>query len=200
MKKLITVMALLASALTISAQSKEPEFVGEVALVNGDSTTLLDKEYLKTNTSVDASLVLFGLGSARTRVEVSKRNSQVRVNEGEAFRLIAKAKDNLSDPMSVIRVFQFAMYHNSRKAEVSSADVFSGVSGNKLNNITYKAVKYGSSSYDLAFNGLAAGEYGVIVFNPNQRDSRATIVYCFGVGHPKKHSGWEKHGSDGVYN
>ncbi|WP_051508875.1 hypothetical protein [Xylanibacter oryzae] len=198
MKAYIIISAILFS-IALNAQNKEPEFIGEVNLIKCDSTLLLDKEYLKTNTSADASLLLFGIGSARTKIEVTGRYAHVRIDNNQSFHLIAKSIDNNSDPMSVVRIFQFAVYHDTRKAEIASSDVYGGISNGKLRNVSYKASKYGNSSYDISFTSLPTGEYGVMVFNPNNRDSHAILIYCFGVGHPKKHRGWVKYGSDGVY-
>jgi hypothetical protein len=95
-------------------------------------------------------------------------------------------------------VFQFEVHHSSRKALIATADVF-GSSNNKFNSLTFHASKYGKSSYDIDMSSLPVGEYGVIVSNPNNRDSKSALIYCFGVGKPKAHSGWRQYNPDGVY-
>lgn len=40
--------------------------------------------------------------------------------------------------------------------------------------------RYGQSSYEKTLN-LDAGEYGIIVSNPNAVDEKITLISCFGV-------------------
>ncbi len=178
--------------------AQEPEFIGEVNVMYNDSVKLLDKEYMAMSSNADAGLVLFGIGSINTEIVVPRKSAKTRVPENTELHIIAKASDNLSDPMSVIRVFQFEVHHSSRKALIATADVF-GSSNNKFNSLTFHASKYGKSSYDIEMSSLPVGEYGVIVSNPNNRDSKSALIYCFGVGKPKAHSGWRQYNPDGVY-
>lgn len=195
MRKLLFIFA-LASSLTSNAQ--EPEFIGEVNIRIKDSTEMLDKEYMSTSSKADAGLSLFGVGSINTEIFVSGKNAKKRVPENTEFSLIARALDNNSDPMSVIRVFQFEMHHNSRRALVSKASVF-GNSNSKFNSLSFVASKYGKSSYRIIFPLLPVGEYGVIVSNPSNLDGKSALIYCFGVGKPKAHSGWPKYNPDDMY-
>lgn len=196
MKKLILILLLFVPGL---AFSQEPEFIGEVGLLQNDTLKVLDKEYLSTKTNVDASLIFFGLGSAHTKMVVPGRNSSLRVRPGQSLNLIARAVDNNSDPMSVVRIFQFEVYRNSRKAIISSADVFGGINRGELKNIKFGATKFGQSSYSIKFSSLPVGEYGVLVYNPNSQGSGARLIYCFGVGTPKWGSGFPQYNADGVY-
>lgn len=195
MKKILLMLTLLYPNYMLA---QEPEFIGEVNIMYNDSIKLLDKEYMAISSKADASLVLFGIGSINTEIVVPRKSAKTRVPENTELHIIAKASDNLSDPMSVIRVFQFEAYHSSRKALIATADVF-GSSNNKFNSLTFHASKYGKSSYDIKISSLPVGEYGVIVSNPNNRDSKSALIYCFGVGKPKAHSGWRQYNPDGVY-
>jgi hypothetical protein len=196
--KIKLIISFLLITATITAQDNEPEFIGEINVVYNDSVKPLDKEYMATKTNADASLVLFGLGSVRSSIVVKGKGAKVRIPENTQFSLIAKCVDNNSDPMSVVRIFQFAVHSGSRKAEAASSDVF-GNTNKSLNNVKYSAKKYGTSSYNITFSSLPIGEYGVLVYNPNNRDGKAILIYCFGVGKPKKYSGWLKYGNDDVY-
>jgi len=178
--------------------AQEPEFIGEVNVIYKDSVKPLDKEYMSTPSKADAGLVLFGLGSVNTEIIVPRRGAKTRVPIKTELHLIARAADNLSDPMSVIRIFQFEVYHSSRKALIATADVF-GSTNNKFSSLSFRASKYGKSSYDIDITSLPVGEYGVIVSNPNNRDGKSALIYCFGVGKPKARSGWRQYNPDGVY-
>ena len=195
MKKILLLLALF----PFYTFAQEPEYIGEVNLIYGNKVLKMDKEYMSSATRADAGLILFGIGSEHSKIVVPGKVATTRVPEKTEFHIIARAMDHNSDPMSVVRVFRFKTHHNSRRAEVANADVF-GSSNQRFKSIKFNAVKYGKSSYDILFSFLPAGEYGVIVSNPNSRDSRSTLIYCFGVGSPKKSNNWRYYGSDGVYN
>ncbi len=195
MRNLLLIIALIVS-LNCSAQ--EPEFIGEVNIHLNDTTRLLDKEYMSTSSKADAGLSLFGVGSINTEISVNGRNAKVRVPADTEFSITAKALDNNSDPMSVIRVFQFEVHRGSRRALIAKASVF-GSSNNKFSSLSFTAAKYGKSSYNIKFSSLPVGEYGVIVSNPSNLDGKSALIYCFGVGKPKAHSGWPKYNPDDMY-
>lgn len=195
MKKILLILLLLLPSYMLA---QEPEFIGEVNVLYHDSIKPLDKEYMTTSSKADAGLVLFGLGAVNTEIIVPRKSARIRIPEKTELHIIAKALDNQSDPMAVIRIFQFEVHHSSRKALIATADVF-GSSNNKFNSLSFHASKYGKSSYDIDISSLPIGEYGVIVSNPNNRDSKSALIYCFGVGKPKAHSGWRQYNPDGVY-
>ena len=195
MRKLLLTIA-LATSLVCNAQ--EPEFIGEVNIHLNDTTRLLDKEYMSTSSKADAGLSLFGVGSINTEIFVNGRTAKVRVPTDTEFSITAKALDNNSDPMSVIRVFQFEVHRDSRRALIAKASVF-GSSNNKFSSLSFTATKYGKSSYNIKFSSLPVGEYGVIVSNPSNLDGKSALIYCFGVGKPKAHSGWPKYNPDDMY-
>ena len=45
----------------------------------------------------------------------------------------------------------------------------------------FTAEKYGENSYYLTFGDAPAGEYGIIVTNPNNVDEKMIIVSAFGI-------------------
>lgn len=195
MKKILLMLTLLFPSYILA---QEPEFIGEVNILYHDSIKPLDKEYMTTASKADAGLVLFGLGAVNTEIIVPRKSARTRIPEKTELHIIAKASDNQSDPMAVIRIFQFEVHHSSRKALIATADIF-GSSNNKFNSLSFHASKYGKSSYDIDISSLPIGEYGIIVSNPNNRDSKSALIYCFGVGKPKAHSGWRQYNPDGVY-
>ena len=46
--------------------------------------------------------------------------------------------------------------------------------------VNFNGKKYGKSSYILTFQANE-GEYGVRVLNPNDKDEKVTVFYCFGI-------------------
>jgi hypothetical protein len=92
-----------------------------------------------------------------------------------------RAVDNKTDPISIIKVFKLDSKSKERRAEIAGASTFGGESSNNLKLLPFTAKKYGESSYLLTLKPEQAGEYGVIVSNPNALDEKATIVSCFGI-------------------
>lgn len=64
---------------------------------------------------------------------------------------------------------------------MSSLGTFGGATSNKLDYVAFEAAKYGENSYLITIPSVAAGEYGVVVTNPNNKDEKSTIVSCFGA-------------------
>ena len=142
----------------------EPDFIGEVLVLNPDnSTTPLEKATVKIKTKANASVYL------------------VRLHQGDDFKLIVRAVDNNTDPMSIINIFQFETGKKVRKAELSSLSTFGGASSNNLELLPYTAKKYGESSYLITLKEKPVGEYGITVRNPNSLDEKNIIVASFGI-------------------
>ena len=64
---------------------------------------------------------------------------------------------------------------------MSSLGTFSGSSENNMQYVKFKGKRYGDYSYVLTIPNIEAGEYGITVKNPNNRDEKNTIVSTFGV-------------------
>lgn len=90
-------------------------------------------------------------------------------------------KTFFSDPISIISVFELTKKGKNRRAELSSASTFGGASDNNLEMVPFSGKKYGESSYMITLKEKAAGEYGIIVRNPNTLDEKTTIVATFGI-------------------
>ena len=55
------------------------------------------------------------------------------------------------------------------------------VEGGSMDYLRFSAEKYGESSYRLTFDERPAGEYGIIVSNPNNVDEKMVIVSTFAI-------------------
>lgn len=184
MKRKLSVLVLLVTMVfgATRAQQLEPEFVGEVNyLKSATSVVPLEKQRSVLKTKAGASVYLTGLGKVKSKINIAGGSSPVRVAATDAMQFIVRAVDNNSDPMSIVNVFRFKANSKARKAEVSSASSFGGVSENNLDYIPFTAKKYGENSYLITLTGMQAGEYGITVSNPNAKDEKSLIVSCFGV-------------------
>lgn len=117
----------------------------------------------------------------KTKINVDGPSARVRLHRGDDFKLIVRAVDNNTDPMSIINIFQFETGKKVRKAELSSLSTFGGASNNNLELLPYTAKKYGESSYLITLKEKPVGEYGITVRNPNSLDEKNIIVASFAI-------------------
>lgn len=176
MKNIYLLMFYMLFCLTGSAQIyvSEPDFVGEVVAISDDgNATPLEK----VNAQVKIKDQLMGL---EKKLYVNGKTSPVRLKSGK-IQLIVRAVDNNTDPMSIIRVFEFSV-GKTRKATMEKENELTGaLSSNHYKYIGFIGKKYGESSYLLTINNIASGEYGITINNPNTVDEKMLIVSCFGV-------------------
>lgn len=170
---------------TLLAQtSYEPEFIGETNLLcvseNDTISMPLDKENGKIKSKAGASLYLTGIGSVKTRIHVEGNTSSCIAKPGYSYSLIVRAANNDQDPNSFIQLVNFQVKAQERRCEIGKINTFKGSSSGAEGLVEYKAKRYGESSYQLFFES-APGEYGVFMSNPDGRDEKRVIVYCFTI-------------------
>lgn len=186
MKRLVlTALFAVWSICTIDAQTvtlPEPDFIGEVVAVfpDGNGETL-EKETVQLRTRMGAGVFIAGIGKAKTKIVIETPAAAVRLHADDAIRFIVKAVDNATDPMSIISVFRFDTTKKRRLAEVSSTSTFGSVKQNKLERLRFSAGKYGENSYLLTLKDKPAGEFGIVVTNPNHVDEKQMIVSTFAI-------------------
>ncbi|MBQ7422424.1 MAG: hypothetical protein IJV27_09830 [Prevotella sp.] len=187
MKKLS--LFLLASMISIhvSAQSgvkvNEPEFSGQVVYVKSDTEgVLLPKENAQIKTKAGASVYLVGIGSVKSRLHIEGNTAKTRIPQATQTRFIVRAVDNKTDPLQIINIIKFDIKGKARRAEMEKSNSFSGNSSNNMKRIDFNAKKYGQDSYLVVIEHLEAGEYGMYVTNPNEKDEKNSLVIAtFGV-------------------
>ncbi|MDR0976358.1 MAG: hypothetical protein LBL78_01175, partial [Prevotellaceae bacterium] len=80
MKKII--LTLLACCVLLPAfaqEANEPEFVGQVNLVQGSKVTPLERKYVKTENTEGKSIIGINVKSAKTKIELEGGKSPIRV-------------------------------------------------------------------------------------------------------------------------
>ena len=120
MKNIYLLMFCMLFCLTGSAQIyvSEPDFVGEVVAISDDgNATPLGK----VNAQVKIKDQLMGL---EKKLYVNGKTSPVRLKSGK-IQLIVRAVDNNTDPMSIIRVFEFSV-GKTRKATMEKENELAG--------------------------------------------------------------------------
>ncbi len=178
MRKIISVLTIVLSC-TISnvwAQNvtvKEPEFAEETAMLISDNESVkLNRENGTIKTKAGASLYLTGIGKVKSRLTLKGKNSINKTIGSSTTRLIIKAIDNKTDPNSFISIFKFEIKGNERRYQIAEVGTLSKAESNNLSSIDYKAKKYGESSYYIVIEDLTPGEYGIILGDPNNTNTK----------------------------
>ena len=166
--------------LSINAQEitvAEPEFAEETLILMSNSEgELLKRENGTIKTKAGASLYLTGIGKVKSRLTLAGVRSVNVVSKGASTtRLIIKAKDNNTDPNSFINIFKFEIKGDERRYQLAEAGTLSKTETNNLSSIEYKAKKYGESSYLIKMEGLTPGEYGIVIGDPNNQNTKNTM-------------------------
>ena len=177
MKKLfLSLIVALTSVTGMMAQSikvAEPEFAEETLLLTSDSKGVkLSRENGTIKTKAGASLYLTGIGKVKSRLTLKGIKSTSKAVGGSTTRLIIKAADNKTDPNSFISVFKFEVKGKERRYQLAETGTLSKTESNNLSSVEYKAKKYGESSYYIVLEDLTAGEYGIVIGDPNHENTK----------------------------
>ncbi len=164
MKKIILIIATMAAILQAEAQNiPEPQFIGEVIMVN------LDNGWHKKLPKERGILrVADFMGSQTKRIVLDTDKSPIEIADTTKCALIVRAENNLYDPISIVQVFKFERNIDGHRVtelgRSSSNNFYSQAEGNNKIYIEFEAEKYGESSYLLKIP-VTAGQYGVITGN-----------------------------------
>lgn len=169
MKKLMMIIVSMMAAMSGFSQTGnlEPEFIGQVVVVNTDSTTkLLPKE----QTKMKSSSTSFGLipipgtgllDKSKVNLVVKGAESEMTLNSGR-LTFIFRAGKNDVDPKSVFGIFQFEVKKKKRQFQLAEAGMLSGVTSTiSFNTVPYEVKKYGNESYLIVIENAEPGQYGI---------------------------------------
>lgn len=170
---LVSTFFMIANSIAQSP-AKEPEFIGEALLLKSDNSTL------KLDKSIPKATFKHGLGSAKVFIEIPGCCASARISNTKPIKIIVKAVDNKTDPMSIITIVNLQKKKKLRRGEIFSAGMI-GASTNNLKYIQFSAEKYGESSYLLTINEIVPGEYGITIRNPNAVTETVGIISNFGL-------------------
>lgn len=162
------VMMFLTCTTTSLAQGfKEPEYIGEVSLVQSDNRqVILEKEEaeMKTKTSGFGYIPIPGsslLDKGKTFLRVKGESSPNKVAKGKV-QFVVRVKDHNEDPKTTIGVFQFEAKKKERRFMLAEVGVLSGLKATtSFNTVAYEVEKFGESSFLVTISDAAPGEYGV---------------------------------------
>ena len=122
-----------------------------------------------------ASLYLTGIGKVKTRLTLQGAQSTSKAKGASTTKLIIKAVNNTTDPNSFISIFKFEVKGKERRYQLAESGTLSKTEENNLSSVEYKAKKYGQSSYLLVLEDLQPGEYGIVIGDPNNANTKNTM-------------------------
>ena len=167
MKKIILAIIGVLVAMSTSAQTLEPEYIGQVVVVNADSTTtLLQKEAanIKVKSTKFGRIPLPGTGlldKSRSMLVVSGAKSPVTVKPGR-LTLIIRAEKNTVDPKNVFGVFKFEVKKKERQYIIAESSFVGGTKSTmNMNTVPTVVKKYGTDSYLVVIENVLPGQYGI---------------------------------------
>lgn len=158
----------------------EPEFIGQVVVVNADSTTtLLQKETtsMKTSTTKFGYIPIPGAGlldKSKVNMVVKGDESKTMLKSGQLTFVIRVGKND-ADPKDVFGIFQFEVKKKNRQYAMAEAGVLTGVkSTTTFNTVPAQVKKYGTESYMIVIEDAKPGQYAITTTD-------ITNVSTFGV-------------------
>jgi len=178
---LILVISLISGfSSRTQAQVSEPDFVGEGYLLKADGSIVsLEKEIGDYTAGVSWSSNSWNALS----IEITGGKSPVRFPSNSDLQLVVRAVDNNSDPLTIIDIYKLKAKKNKRTVVISedNSGTLMKSRTNSKDMIRFNGKKYGTSSYIITLKNLEAGEYGIVVSNPNNVDEKRVVVSCFAI-------------------
>lgn len=169
MKKTIITMLLMGAALSGFAQKMtEPEFIGQVDIINQDST-LAQVETEETHLSAKSNGMFWipgagaFLGKGQSWLIVNGAKSKTEL-PGTEVSLLVRVKDNNENPHKVVGIIKFEGKKKQRRYLMAESGLVTGTNAkHAYNDVKFDVRKFGKASYIIKATELEPGEYGVIV-------------------------------------
>lgn len=180
--KIVLFALFLISNLCCWSQKFEPEFNNSGVLITNFSAsdtivTKLDRSTVSYSGPSEWSF------SPKVHAVIKGKTSNCVIESGKPFALIVRMNNNMEDPASFMRIVKLQQKKKERKMEMSSINIWTGQvkEGNNINDQQFDAKRYGASSYLIFPLIEEPGEYGLLIFNPNNKDEKPAQMLCFSV-------------------
>lgn len=168
MKKII--FSMLVSLFTLGANAGnvvEPEYNGQVAIVNADSTTTLmpteDADVkAKSNNLAFVPVAGMFLAKGQSYLAVKGREGLTKLPTRDVT-FIVRVDNHNDNPNHLLGIIKFETKKKERRWMMAESALFGGTNVKTyIGDIKFQAKKYGESSFLLTVKGLEPGEYAVI--------------------------------------
>lgn len=185
MKNFLFVLAafILSVSMSMAQGIKEPDFIGEVVVVNPDSTTTKlasEKISIKSKSGLGGMVPL--VGSIKSYLQVKGNTSNVKISSrNNPIQIIVKSDANEIDPTSIIIITKFEVTKKERRAYMGKTSLLGGSDVAMPESLPFKGEKFGESSYKLTVS-LEPGEYGIMIGSGKESSSASLFNFrCFTV-------------------
>lgn len=172
MRHLLIVFMLLTACVIHAQEIAEPDFIGQVFVVNADSTTtLLQKETaeMKTKTTALGYIPLPGASlfdKGKTYLFV-RGTSSLNKFPASHITLIVRTQDNNVEPKTAFGVFKFEQKKKECRFVLAEVGTFSMKATTSFNTVPCSVRKFGNNSYMVRLDHLEAGKYGIVTSDFN---------------------------------
>lgn len=168
MNKFLLTAAMMLLTLGVQAQVKvaEPEFIGQVAMLTSDSTSVLltkEKSTMKTSTSKLGFLPIPGAGlldKSKTKMVLQGNSAHNTFKSGDIRFLLRVEKQEL-DPTTYLRIVKFDVKKKTRESVIAQMGLIQGFSFDMNSSEHFEVKKYGDNSLLVTLKGLEPGQYGI---------------------------------------
>ncbi len=170
MKKLMmTIVAVMTAVCGYAQENKlEPEYIGQIAVLNADSTTTLlemEKATFKGKSSLVGYLPIPGsslLDKSKTYVSVAGTESKTKLKGGRLV-FVARGERNDEDPKRILGIIKLEVKKNRRQWKWAEFSMLGGSDMKTLeSNVVYEAKKLGQHSYEISVEITEPGQYAFI--------------------------------------
>lgn len=169
MKRFVFTIALVAMNIAAFAQRNvEPEYIGQVVILNADSTTiLLPTENMSPKTSSNMLGYIPVPGASllsKSKSDLVMKGAEAKtVVDGREVVLIFRAADVNINPADLFAITKFEVKKKNRFITLAEGNLITGVKSNtNFNTENYEVKKFGNSSFMITLKNLAPGQYGVM--------------------------------------
>lgn len=167
MKKLmISIVAVMTAVCGYAQENKlEPEYIGQIAVLNADSTTtLLERESTTMKSKSSALYYLPVPGSSllyknKDYLTIEGKESKTKLQKGKLV-FVARAERNDVDPKTLFGVIKLEVKKNKRQWKWGEYTATGG-SGMKVlaSDLDFETKKLGQASYEITVEIAEPGQY-----------------------------------------
>ena len=188
MKRLCYLIVFAVFSLSVTAQH-EPEFIGEVVVVNlsNSELSLLPKEMPAKRTNFSFSWLLTGSAYLTKQIELFNPNSVAQFDISDKLQFIIRSVNNNLDPKAYVRIIRFVTNDDKRTSVSSFTSGYVNQFGGSYESqeistfVSFTAEKYGLNSYLITLDTPTVGEYAIAVANPHNINEKSLILSSFGL-------------------
>ena len=151
----------------------EPKFIGNIYQIDESGTIIntLEQQKSSTKSNLNASAIMFGIGSAKSKGVVNGSKSPIRVNKGKIL-FLAKVENSTFNPKEIFNIFPLETKTKTKKRiiEIGKSNTLGTSTTMDIDFLPFVAYPYKESSFIIEVDIQDIGEYAITL-----NSSRATF-------------------------